>query len=226
MKTVLLVDDQRFFLRTVQATLRTLNTNCRIITARNGKQALKVLATEPLDLVITDLKMPVMDGFSLLSEMGEKYPFVPVIIMSAFVFADIEGRINQPGGFRYLKKPVDLNHLSEVVSDILSSNVEGGINGISVSGFLQLIEMEQKTCTLRITSNGRIGYMYVEKGRLYGARFDGRDDLEAALEIVGWESSEIEIFKNCSVPENRINLPMNHVLLEGLRRKDEGRWIE
>ena len=72
---------------------------------------MKVLETEYVDLVVTDLKMPVMDGFEFLSHMRKSYPDIPVIVISAFINPDAERRLSSLGIAQYLEKPFDSEDL-------------------------------------------------------------------------------------------------------------------
>ncbi|MBU4033185.1 MAG: response regulator, partial [Proteobacteria bacterium] len=66
MKKVLVVDDDHGFLLSLQDMCRERVDTFQIVTAGNGKEALTVLSSQPIDLVVTDLKMPEMDGFELV----------------------------------------------------------------------------------------------------------------------------------------------------------------
>jgi CheY-like chemotaxis protein len=96
-KNILLVDDQQNFLTALAEGLQSCNDQFCILTAENGERALKVLETAQVDLVVTDLKMPVMDGFGLISHMKEKYPGIPVIAMSYFLYPELESKLQTLG---------------------------------------------------------------------------------------------------------------------------------
>ena len=89
-QNILLVDDDRTFLTMLERELRDCNNNFCILTAENGERALKVLESAHVDLVVTDLHMPVMNGFELISHMKKKYPNTPVIVISGFLYPDLE----------------------------------------------------------------------------------------------------------------------------------------
>ena len=69
MTTILLVDDEKSFVLSLADGLQAYFKNINVLTAENGKKALELLDTREIDMVITDLKMPVMDGFELASRM-------------------------------------------------------------------------------------------------------------------------------------------------------------
>ena len=89
-------------------------------TARNGKVALDILATEEVHLLLLDLRMPEIDGFAVLRQLGEKrrgrLPYV--IVMSASAAEADRGKIEELRGDDYLPKPFLLSHLFERVLEI------------------------------------------------------------------------------------------------------------
>lgn len=106
MKRVLIVDDEAGFL---QSLCDGFCSSKRIVvfTALNGKEALEILDKKPIDLVVTDLFMPVMDGFELIDAMNMRHPDIPVIVMSAFLNSDTEERLAALGVVGFLEKPLD-----------------------------------------------------------------------------------------------------------------------
>ncbi len=112
---ILLVDDEHRFLAQLAIHLRDCSNNFCILTAENGQKALKVLESAPVNLVVTDLKMPVMDGFELLLHMKEKYPNVPVIVMSAFLYPEVETRLRELGASGSIEK-LNIGALEEMIA--------------------------------------------------------------------------------------------------------------
>lgn len=116
-KDMLIVDDEVTFLETVAAGLASALPMVNVVTASNGKKALEMVKTAALDLVITDLRMPEMNGFELLEHLSERKPPVAVIVMS--VANDIEARRRLAGlGVRaFLEKPFDFQTLLDLLVD-------------------------------------------------------------------------------------------------------------
>ena len=115
MKYVLIVDDEESLLLTIQAGFDGYRDAFEVVTARNGKEAIKVLESLPISLVVTDLKMPEMDGFELLGYLKNDFPQIPVIVMTAFGTPEIETRLSQGGMIRMLEKPVDFEELTQLI---------------------------------------------------------------------------------------------------------------
>ena len=121
--TVLLVDDEEPFLDSLSDGLSSYRKYFQILTAINGKEAVKVLKLHPINLVITDLSMPVMDGFELLAYMSRNYPTIPVVLMTAYGTPKIEEIVMNMGVFRYLELPIDVDTMADIIIDALNMRV-------------------------------------------------------------------------------------------------------
>ena len=94
------------------------------------------------------------------------------------------------------------------------------ISGFTLANFLQLINLEQKTCTLKVKSKNKIGYLYLNKGELVNAAADGMDGERAAIKIVSWQNVQTEVQDNCQT-ERKVHTPLMHILLNSTRHADE-----
>ncbi len=221
MKQVLIVDDEKKFLLSLVPGLENRLKNIRVLTAHNGEDALDVLNANPVDLLVTDLKMPKMDGFELLASMKKGYPHIPVIVMTAFGTPEIEEELQGYGAVQYLEKPTDLETMTEKIRTSLSAVAKGFVEGITLPTFAQLIELEKKTCTLQVASEASSGAVYFVEGQLFDACCDNARGDKAALEIFTWDEVEIKMLPGKSKLERQITMPLNQVLLEALRLLDE-----
>ncbi len=226
-KNILVVDDEEPFLLSLSDGLSAYYDDFNVLTALNGKEAVKVLNTTKVDLIVTDLKMPVMDGFELLAYMSRNCPDIPVIVMTAYGTPETERWLKNLSITRYLEKPLDFNVLADNIFDALASSFsQDHIRGISLVSFLQLIEMDKKTCTIAVKSRGRVGCLYFAKGELMDAEVGVLKGEAAALDIVTWENAEIEIQYICKVKKKSIGAQLAEILMEGFRIKDEKGGIE
>jgi predicted regulator of Ras-like GTPase activity (Roadblock/LC7/MglB family)/CheY-like chemotaxis protein len=220
-KTVLIVDDEKSFLLSLVHGLEAYATDFNTLSAPNGRAALEVLQKHSIDLVVTDLKMPELDGFGLLAHMIKTYPGIPVIVMSAYCTPETKSSLQSIGSFKIMEKPIDFQDFVEAIFAELQAVATGYINGITLPAFIQLVEMEKKTCTLRISSHGRKGSLYFLEGVLMDAD-NGVDRHEpAALDIVCWDDAAIEIESVCAIKDRNIKASLGYILLEGFRVLDE-----
>ncbi|MGD9971576.1 MAG: response regulator [Desulfatirhabdiaceae bacterium] len=220
---ILIVDDEKSLILSIQAGFESFRDRYRLYTAENGKQAIEILKANPIDILVTDIRMPEMDGFELIVYMNTHYPTVPIIVMSAYGTREIESRLNNIGIVRFLDKPVAFEKLISSIEDGLTRGTQSGsMTGISVGSFLQLLEVEEKTCLLDVQTNGKKGLFYLNQGKLYDAVCGNLVAEEAAIEMIMWEGVKLQ-FK--SLPDRkiirRITTDIMAMLMEASRRKDE-----
>ncbi len=220
MKTILVIDDDKMILRLATEALKDYSGGFNVMTASNGKQALQILSASSVDLVITDLKMPVMDGYELLSYMSKHHRNIPVIVMTGFGSPEIAKQLKQKGVLHYIEKPFEINVLREKISDVLAVGSKGYIHGFTLANFLQAVEVEQKTITLRIRSKRRVGYLHLQEGELIDAEAEELMGEKAAFEILCWDDAEIEI-QGIRKRKRSIDSSLMNILLEASRMKDE-----
>ena len=221
MRNVLIVDDEKSFLLSLVEGLSIYAADFNTLTAVNGREAIDVLGSKNIDLVVTDLKMPELDGFQLLAFMSKKYPHIPVIVMTAYCTPEIKHRLDSLGSFQLLEKPLNFKDLVDGIFAELVKKSKGYIRGITMPTFLQLVEMEKKTCTLKVTSAGRTGFLYFIEGVLMDAGNGVNTGEKAAYDIVSWTEPEIEIENVCRVKTRNIESSLIYILMESCRIKDE-----
>ena len=102
---ILIVDDDPIIRRLLPTFCPMLSKECKPFTARNGEEALKILALEPIDLILTDVEMPVMDGCELVSRVKVQYPNIKIIVMSGLKCDEADRRLRAVGISQYIEKP-------------------------------------------------------------------------------------------------------------------------
>jgi len=220
-KCVLIVDDEEPFLLSLSDGLSVYSKDFHVLTALNGRKAVDVLKSTTVGLVVTDLKMPEMNGFELLAFMSRNCSDIPVIVMTAYGTPETEGKLRNMGASRYLEKPLDINVLAKSISDALadgSSGISG--QGISIASFLQLIEMENTTCTIKINTDASAGYIYFEDGEVMDAKTGVLRGKAALLDIINWDNAEIDVKFICEINEKNIDSDLSQILMEGYRIRE------
>jgi two-component system response regulator YesN len=112
---VLLIDDERHFLQSLAEGLELYSKKMYVITADNAEKALQIMKTAVVDVVVTDLNMPGMNGYELLHKLQESHPRVPVIIMSANCRSSVENRLAGLRIAEYIEKPLDLGEMANTI---------------------------------------------------------------------------------------------------------------
>jgi signal transduction histidine kinase len=146
-RTVLFVDDDRITLKALERTM--LDEPHRSLFARSGSQALDIMAVEPVNVVVTDLMMPEMDGMMLLDWVQAEYPdAIRVVLSSLNDTASILEAINDGSVYRYIIKPWNREELK-----------------ITVRQALELFEIQQEKMSLlnQLEMNNRLLEKRVEE---------------------------------------------------------------
>lgn len=116
--TLLLVDDEANILSSLKRLFRPQG--YRIFTAESGAQGLEVLAREPVDLVISDMRMPEMNGAQFLEKVCEKWPGTVRILLTGYAEIDATiDAINRGQIYRYISKPWEENDITLIVKHAL-----------------------------------------------------------------------------------------------------------
>jgi len=105
-KSILIIDDERDMLQLLKRSLEP-DMKCRILTAQSGKEGLRILARESLDLVLADIKMPEMSGLELLERIKRDYPDLTVVMMTAFGGVETAVEAMRNGAYDFITKPFD-----------------------------------------------------------------------------------------------------------------------
>ena len=223
-RKILLVDDDQDIMQTLKEGLQQYRDTFSVIQASNGKKALSSLNKNVVSLVVTDLKMPGMDGFEVLAHIMEHYPYIPVIIITGYSTPEMERMAREGGAVGYIAKPFLVENLARQIMTTLRKESEGGtLHNVSSGIFLQLVEMEQKTCTIHLEDkiSGKKGVLFFRDGELLDSKVDDLQGEDAAYEIFSWAQVNLSIQNDCALKEKRINSDMQQIVLEAARRQDE-----
>ena len=223
-KNVLLVDDDTEMLHALKEGFKRYLESFAVLLAEDGVQALEVLKQNIISLVVTDLKMPNMDGCELLAHIMQHYPDIPVIIITGYSTPEMEQLAREGGAVGYIAKPFLIENLARQILITLRKESEGGtLHNISSGMFLQLIEMEQKTCTIRLEekASAQKGILFFRDGELLDARVNKMQGEAAAHIIFSWDAVNLSIQNGCALKENKIHSDLQPLILEAMRRKDE-----
>ncbi|HJZ45719.1 MAG TPA: response regulator [Roseiflexaceae bacterium] len=122
MATILVVDDYTTSQRLLSFILR--QNNHTVVTAMHGLGALEQLEKISVELVITDLRMPEMDGLALLHALraDRRYQNIPVIILTGSAYEQDNARAKAAGATSFLTKPVESEELIAMVNRLLGQS--------------------------------------------------------------------------------------------------------
>jgi len=119
---LLFVDDEKV-IRDLFSTIMTVEKGFIVETAQSGKEALEKLETFSADIVITDVKMPEMDGLELLKIIKTKFPTVFVLITTAYGSIENAVEAMKLGAFDYIPKPLNFSLIQTLIKKIVGPNI-------------------------------------------------------------------------------------------------------
>lgn len=116
---ILIVDDEMQILKSLQRVL--IPSGHEVFTAESGRQGLDILAHNEVDIVISDMRMPEMDGAAFLKQVAEDYPLINRVLLTGYAELDSAVRaINEGGIDYYLSKPWDEEDLEDKITHLLT----------------------------------------------------------------------------------------------------------
>jgi signal transduction histidine kinase len=145
--TILLVDDEKQFRDSSQRLLT--RKGYEVITAEDGQRALDSLSQNPVDLILLDLKMPVMGGEEFLQAKGPLYPDIPVVVITGHGSLDVAVDCMRKGAYDFITKPFDIPQLL-----------------VSIERALEKRNLEQKAKTYQEETVQNLLALSTEKKRL------------------------------------------------------------
>ncbi|MBI5266656.1 MAG: response regulator [candidate division Zixibacteria bacterium] len=111
--TILIVDDDTMARKLIEKIL--VREGYRVLQADNGRAALELLEQTPVNIIVSDIRMPVMNGYDLLKAVKERFPSIPVILITAFgdTYSVRDGLVL--GADEYITKPFKSHEIALVV---------------------------------------------------------------------------------------------------------------
>ena len=221
MKNILVVDTDPIMLHTFVGLLKSQGSFLRVLSATNVQTALDVLAGEKVHILITGMHMSEMDAFELLSLLGVEYPQTRVIVMTNNASSMFRAKIKQLASVIHFDQALDISMLTKRIFTELQIDYGGQIRGITLSSFLQMLELEHRSCTLQITAKGKTGTIYMLDGKPAAAKMGLLTGKPAALHILTWENVLIDIDYAPREAPREITTSLMNMLLESGRMVDE-----
>jgi len=239
---LLLVDGDPKSLRVMEVSLK--KAGFSVTTAVNGRDALEKAEISPPDLILSDTKMPEMDGFELCRRLkeDERYRGTPFIFLTGQKSVEYKVKGLELGVEDYLTKPI---YIKEIVTRVkillqkkekerlekkdLKASFSGNLADMGVVDLVQTLEMGKKSGALHV--KGRTGLeavCYFRDGRILdcelGPKLVGE---QAFYRLLNWQEGEFAIEFKQTERDERIPVSTQGLLMEGMRRIDEwGRIVE
>ncbi|GAC15291.1 sigma 54-interacting transcriptional regulator [Aliiglaciecola lipolytica] len=192
---ILLVDDDENLLRLM--TIRLQGEGYQVATAEGGKEALRLLNTQSFDVVLSDLRMPGLDGLSLFEEIVSLRRDIPVILMTAHGTIQDAVEATQRGVFGFLTKPIDHDALRELLVKAVSQSQSAQNGTWSEEIITRSMQMEQLLDQAFRVAKRDVSVL------ISGASGTGKELLAKALHKASNRGSKPFVAINCgALPEN------------------------
>jgi CheY-like chemotaxis protein len=154
---ILLLDDEQDLLDMYRDVLTQLPSQPEVHTSNSGARAIALLESEPFDMLISDLRMPKMDGLQVLSIVRRKFPMLRIVVMTAVVDEQFRSLAYAMGIDLFWEKPRTTQEIAmfrDCVESLLGRQEEGGFRGVQSKSLVDLIQLEclsHSSSVLKIT---------------------------------------------------------------------------
>lgn len=189
-------------------------------------ELLVLLETAQGDLLFLDLDTPDGTPLEWLARLAETRSSIPILGAGRAEKPDVTGyEMRFPDHYfpflTYLRKPLSAQQIMEAVRTEIRHVARGVIEGLSLASLLQMLHMEGKTCTIRVTSGRRQGFFYMRAGQIINARYRRTEGTEAALLLLASTSPKAEIDGQLHDSTHAIHMRIEELMMEAMRIQDE-----
>lgn len=227
MVKVLVVDDEPRLVGNIAAYLASYPEEFEVATALSAEEGLVALASESAGVLLTDVRLPGMDGIELVRRALAAQPELRIIVMSAYGSPELRELALREGAVRFVEKPIDLEELRSLLHEVLASDQgwSGMVGGLDLFDVTQLLAMSGRSKVVRVSWEREEGVLAFKGGKLTHASSGARVGEEAFNAMALWEGGS---FAALSTRDNRkyaanITLSTSQVLLEAAHLRDERR---
>lgn len=229
---VLLVDDNPMVLGMLKQALTPL---AEVGTANDAADALLKAVDEPPDLLISDFRLPGMDGRQLLEKLKSRPATAGIAVMLMASKVDVSDRSLQDVVEDYIEKPfflkdaiqkikrvIDRIALEKLAKSASSDGVlRGSLSQMNVIDLVQSLEMGRKSCQLTMTNGEDKCEMYFAGGQVKHATYGAISGDEAVFKVLRWTDGNFQINFEGTTTQETTTLNTQGLLMEGLRLLDE-----
>jgi two-component system, chemotaxis family, protein-glutamate methylesterase/glutaminase len=224
-KKVLLVDDEPLVLEALNDYLVEVDQGkYAVLKANNGRQAMEILDSEDICIVISDIYMPEISGIQLLVFIKENYPDTHVILMTAFYSERMRIKAGENGCINFIEKPFEFEQIRTLILENIAKREDGFVGtlrNIQLTDLIQMCCLSSTTMAIRVAKGTLEGIIYIQKGEIVHASCDVIQGEEAFYSILGWETGSFETLGSIVIPNISIDKSWQSLLMEAVRRIDE-----
>jgi len=235
---VLLVDDNPMVLGMLRGALTPL---ANVVTSNDSADALLKAVDDPPDLLVSDYRMPGMDGHQLVEKLKSRPNTAGISVILLASKADITEKLSQSDPVDdYVEKPFFLKEatmrIKRVIDKIALEKlaktapsdgvVRGSLAQMNVIDLVQSLEMGRKSCALTLTNDRDKCEMYFGEGQVTHAVYGPLTGDAAVFKVLGWTGGNFQIDFEGKTSQQTTTLNTQGLLMEGLRLLDESKRDE
>lgn len=227
---VLLLDDDPDVLDLYQQMLLQLPSKPEVHIATSGARAMAMLDSEPFNLLVSDLRMPKMDGLQVITIVRRKHPQLRTIVLTGVADEEMRARAYAMGIDLYLEKPSnskELTFLMQCIEGLLEKDKAGaGFRGVQSKSLVDLIQLEclsGSSAVLKITNGKTEGRIWIQNGEVIDATTPDGEGEAAFKRILSWKTGNFEIVPMQSERPRRIKTSYQGLLLDTVQAQDEAK---
>jgi len=230
---VLLVDDNPMVLGMLRGALAPL---AMVTTSTDSADALLKAVDDPPDLLVSDYRMPGMDGHQLVEKLKGRPTTAGISVILLASKADISEKLahHEPvddfvekpfflkEATQRIKRVIDKIALEKMAKTVASDGVlRGSLSQMNVIDLVQSLEMGRKSCALTLTNKDDKCEMYFSEGQVTHAKYGSLVGDPAVFKVLRWTDGNFQINFEGKTAEQTTNLNTQGLLMEGLRLLDE-----
>ncbi len=220
MPRVLIVDDEEELLFGLSAFLS--RGGWEVLTAKNSEEALSILKTQPVDIIITDIRMPGESGLTFLQQLKSERKDLKTVVMTAKGSPEMEREVISLGADAYLEKPFDLDYFLRILNKVMTSKgFRGVIQELTLMDILQLLAYESGTALVEVSSPEGTGKIWIKDGKVVHAEIGDVVGTRAFERILSLEGGTFAVKRGVETDKQTIYESVDSLLLRTISASEE-----
>src|SRR5213594_1284947 len=234
---VLLVDDNPMVLGMLRGALTPL---ANVVTSNDSADALLKAVDDPPDLVVSDYRMPGMDGRQLVEKLKSRPGTAAIAVILLASKTDITESLGAQEADEYVEKPFFLKQATQRIKRVIDKIaleklaksapsdgvLRGSLSQMNVIDLVQSLEMGRKSCALTLTNQKDKCEMYFVEGQVTHAAYGSLTGDAAVFKVLSWTAGNFQINFESKTSQQTTTLNTQGLLMEGLRMLDESKRDE
>ncbi|MEM6822425.1 MAG: response regulator [Verrucomicrobiota bacterium] len=212
---ILVIDDDPYVLSMYRVVLESCFKDKTFVFADSGTEALNLLKRKTPLLIITDRKLPDIDGTEIVTHSLNKNPRIPIIIVSGFtIIEDLQALLDKHSNIMFLAKPFERDTLINTINQLLERSPDSFITGIHLLSLIQIVGLEERTCEFDLQFNNKQGTIFFENGDMKFIRAGTLEGKEALEEMIHWATPHISVFNDHTTAEKNVDQTAQELIID------------